>query len=269
MVFVSGMGLKLTEEQRNGLREVSGDVPVMTVMATNPANDINSVPEPLAGRLKEYLDNGGVSNYRNLFLYIRKYVDGKHFRTNEPQPASELVEGLLYSPEDGGREFFSVKGYREWLESQGNRDSDSPRIILTGRMGEPGALSDALEEKGYQVYCVRDFRTLVEGGHVDSIAPAALINMAHGRLGDYAVKYLERADIPYFAPLNVNTLREDWEASPRGMTGGFLSQSIVMPEIDGAIRPYSLFAHVQGKGGIRKVGVMPVQAYTQVLDANQ
>ena len=91
MVFVSGMGLKLTEEQRNGLREVSGDVPVMTVMATNPANDINSVPEPLAGRLKEYLDNGGVSNYRNLFLAVRKYVDRKVFRAPEPGPASEFA----------------------------------------------------------------------------------------------------------------------------------------------------------------------------------
>lgn len=257
MVLVNGMGLKITEEQRSMLVKASLSVPFLTVMSTNPANEITTLDDSISGPVYEYLANGGQSNYRNLFLYIRKYVDGKHFRTNEPQPASELVEGLLYSPKDGGREFFSVKGYREWLESQGNRDSDSPRIILTGRMGEPGALSDALEEKGYQVYCVRDFRTLVEGGHVDSIAPAALINMAHGRLGDYAVKYLERADIPYFAPLNVNTLREDWEASPRGMTGGFLSQSIVMPEIDGAIRPYSLFAHVQGKDGIRKVGVMP------------
>ena len=268
MVFVSGMGLKLTEEQRNGLREVSGDVPVMTVVATNPANDINSVPEPLAGRLKEYLDNGGVSNYRNLFLAVRKYVDRKVFRAPEPEPASEFAEGLLFDPSAGGREYCSVKEYGKWLASRGGREVKSGNIVLTGRMGEPAALAEALEDRGYSVWCVRDFRALVENGHIDSIAPVALVNMAHGRLGDYASDYLKKADIPYFAPLNVNVSRQEWESDSRGMYGGFLSQSIVMPETDGAVRPFALFAHVQGKDGLMQVEAMPerLEDFAEAVD---
>ena len=34
----------------------------------------------------------------------------------------------------------------------------------------------------------------------------------------------------------------EWEKDPMGMAGGFMSQSIVTPEIDGAIRPFALFA---------------------------
>ena len=73
--------------------------------------------------------------------------------------------------------------------------------------------------------------------HIDSVKPSAVINMAHGRMGDYIVNYLSERNIPLFAPLNVNRLVREWENDPMGMNGGFLSQSVVTPEIDGAIRP--------------------------------
>lgn len=53
------------------------------------------------------------------------------------------------------------------------------------------------------------------------------------------VEYLKEHNIPLFAPLTINSLVEDWENDPMGMSGGFLSQSVVTPEIDGAIRPGS------------------------------
>lgn len=64
--------------------------------------------------------------------------------------------------------------------------------------------------------------------------------MAHGRMGDYIVDYLAKQNIPLFSPLNVNRLVEEWESDKMGMNGGFMSQSIVTPEIDGAIRPFAL-----------------------------
>lgn len=42
-----------------------------------------------------------------------------------------------------------------------------------------------------------------------------------------------------------------------GMSGGFLSQSVVMPEIDGAIRPYALFGHHLDKEGLQRVYAIP------------
>ncbi len=268
MVLVSGMGLKLTGEQRTELADISEKVPVLTVMATDPANNINSLDSERDSLVRTYLDNGGAGNYGNLFLYIRKEIDRKRFRSPEPGAATAFAEGLLYDPTAGGKEYFSVREYEDWLASRGGCDRSAGNIVLTGRMGEPAALAEAFGKKGYNVYCVRDFRTLVENGHIDSIAPVALVNMAHGRLGDYAVEYLERADIPYFAPLNVNVTETGWRSDPRGMTGGFLSQSVVMPEIDGAIRPFALFAHVQGEDGLRRVEAMPdrLDDFTETVD---
>ena len=71
--------------------------------------------------------------------------------------------------------------------------------------------------------------------------------MAHGRMGDYIVDYLAQQNIPLFTPLNVNRLVEEWENDKMGMSGGFLSQSVVTPEIDGAIRPFALFGHYRMK----------------------
>ena len=70
---------------------------------------------------------------------------------------------------------------------------------------------------------------------------------AHGRLGDAVVDYLTQANIPLFSPLNVSRPVEDWEQDKMGMSGGFLSQSVVTPEIDGALRPFALFAHYKGE----------------------
>ena len=62
-------------------------------------------------------------------------------------------------------------------------------------------------------------------------------------MGDAVTRWLEAAGIPLFAPVNANRDYDEWMADKMGMSGGFLSQSIVTPEIDGAIRPFTLFAH--------------------------
>ncbi|MDE6263886.1 MAG: cobaltochelatase subunit CobN, partial [Paramuribaculum sp.] len=42
-----------------------------------------------------------------------------------------------------------------------------------------------------------------------------------------------------------------------GMNGGFLSQSVVTPEIDGAIRPWALFAQYEGEDGVPEIKAIP------------
>lgn len=61
------------------------------------------------------------------------------------------------------------------------------------------------------------------------------------------VDYLKAKNILLFAPLTINSLVDEWEKDPMGMAGGFMSQSIVTPEIDGAIRPSALFAQYEMK----------------------
>ena len=136
------------------------------------------------------------------------------------------------------------------------------KIVVTGQMADATGLIDTLERVGYNVYPVLSLRRLLD--FVREISPDAIINMAHGRLGDEVVKYLEERNILLFAPLTVNSLVKEWEQDPMGMSGGFMSQSIVTPEIDGAIRTSALFAQYEDKEGLRHSFAVPSRLKTYV-----
>ena len=274
ILLINGMGLRITEEQRAEIqRAAERGLPVLSTMVTNPANDINTVDSVLAPQLRAYLSNGGPANYRNMLSFIRRNIDGKRFRAPEPAPAEEYTVENIYHPaltEKGGGEdgFRSIAAYNSYLRSNGLWKEDSPRIIVTGQMGDPTDLIASLEAAGNVVYPVRSTRPMLDNGQLDSIAPSAVINMAHGRLGDETVEFLRKYNIPLFSPLNVNTLVSDWEPDEMGMVGGFLSQSVVTPEIDGAIRPFVLFGHYEDGDGLQRLEAIPerLEEFTETVN---
>ena len=263
MLLVNGMGLRITEEQREEIRQAAGrGLAVFTTMATDPSNDICSVDSTLASDLHAYLSNGGPANFRNMLLYIRHAIDGKKVYAPEPAPAEEYTVENIYHPSPGDTEgeelgFSSIAAYGQWMQDNGLWKEDAPRIIVTGQMGDPVELIASLEAAGNVVYPIRSVLPSLRSGQLDSIAPSAVINLAHGRLGDEMVEFLERHNIPMFSPLNANTLVSDWEADDMGMSGGFLSQSVATPEIDGAIRPSVLFGHYESGDGLRYLKAIP------------
>lgn len=263
MVLVNGMGLRITAEQRAELEKAAENgTPIITTMATNPANEIISVDSATVATIKGYLNGGGRRNYRNMLTYIRRSVDGKTIGSDEPAAPVKREQKLLYhidptAPDDEEMDFGSVAAYQTFLKRHNLLQEDAPAIIITGQMGEPTELITRLEQTGNAVYPVHNIQKLIQGNHIDSIRPAAVINMAHGRIGDVMVDYLTRQNIPLFSPLNVNRLVEEWEADKMGMNGGFMSQSIVMPEIDGAVRPYVLFGHRLDEDGLQQAFAIP------------
>ena len=263
VVLMNGMGLRITADERAALqRAADRGLTVITTMATNPANEIVSADSVTLAAVKGYLNGGGRRNYRNLLAYLRRTVDGKRFDTDEPEPpvVRELKQFYHADPSDPEAEeldFDSVEAYEAFLAKHGLLKPDAPRVIVTGQMGEPAELVARLEETGNVVYSLRSLPAAIHNGQADSIRPSAVINMAHGRLGDAVVAYLTRRDIPLFAPLNVNRLVGEWEADRMGMSGGFLSQSVVMPEIDGAIRSQVLFGHRLDGEGLQQVHAIP------------
>ena len=263
VVLMNGMGLRITAEQRAALqRAADRGLTVITTMATNPANEIISADSATLAAVKGYLSGGGRKNYRNLLVTLRRTVDGKRFDTEEPEPPVERELKQFYhaDPSDSEAEeldFDSVEAYEAFLARHGRLKADAPRVIVTGQMGEPAELIARLEETGNAVYPLRNLSAAIQSGQADSIRPSAVINMAHGRLGDAVVEYLSRQNIPLFAPLNVNRLVDEWEADRMGMNGGFLSQSVVMPEIDGAIRSQVLFGHRLDGEGLLQVHAIP------------
>lgn len=270
MVMINGMGLRLTAEQRQQVEEIAMHHPLLTTAATDPQNYIVSLDSAVADSLVHYLNNGGRHNYRNMLLFIRRIVDGKHAFCDEPQPVVSPQRYRLYHPnlthpdeeEDG---FVSVKDYEEYLQQAGILSNDKPHIVITGQMGDPTDLISALEDSGMMVYPVHAMQPFVLSGQIDSVQPAAIINMAHGRLGDYMTAWLTAHNVPLFTTVYIPQLTEDWLADPMGMSGGFLSQSIVTPEIDGAIRPYTLFAHRISKEGIQEIYTIPERLHDFVL----
>lgn len=262
MIIVNGMGLRIDENQRKLLEEASYKVPTLTHAATNPANNIVSVDNFDADYLMQYIENGGKKNYQSMLAYIRKFIDGKKFMAPEPERVNERPDYLLthFDPKDEkGDElgFNSIREYNSFLAKNGLYKEGAPTIMLTGFMGAAPDMEKAFEKKGFMVYRINKLQSFIAGHHADSIQANAVVNMAHGRLGDYFVEFLKQKNIPLFSPLNINRLTTDWENDKQGMNGGFMSQSIVTPEIDGAIRPYVVFGQRINKEGLQEVYGIP------------
>lgn len=262
MIIVNGMGLRIDENQRKQLEEASYKVPTLTHAATNPANNIVSVDNFDADYLMQYIENGSKKNYHSMLAYIRKFIDGKKFMAPEPERVDERPDYLLthFDPKDEkGDElgFNSIREYNAFLAKNGLYKEGAPTILLTGFMGAAPDMEKAFEKKGFMVYRINQLQSFIAGQHADSIQANAVVNMAHGRLGDYFVEFLKQKNIPLFSPLNINRLTTDWENDKQGMNGGFMSQSIVTPEIDGAIRPYVVFGQRINKEGLQDVYGIP------------
>lgn len=267
MVLVNGMGLRISDEQREAIEMASlTGTPVLTTMATNPDNLIIAVDSVQQDTLTKYLMSGGRKNYHSMLSYIRKDIDRKIIFTGKAESVVPRPEGMLYhyNTEDRNGEnlfFKSVGEYESFLKKHGMMKSGSKRIVISGQMGDATDLTAALEKRGYLVYPTTDIKSFIEACNLKF---AAMINMAHGRLGDSVVDWLTEQNIPLFSPLNVNMLTDEWLDDKQGMQGGFLSQSVIMPEIDGVIRTYALFAHRENSEGIREVYTMPDRLETFV-----
>ena len=263
MVFVNGMGLRITEEQRESLSKAAeSGTPVITTAATNPDNYIVSTDSVDTEFIKQYLQGGGRANYRSMLNYVRKYIDGKKLFIGELTDPKQAPSGMFYhqdpkNPDNEMLYFDSLSEYRKFLQENNLLKDNSPNIILTGQMGVPDELIAELEATGNVVYPISNIQQAIKNGITDSISPSAMINMAHGRMGDAVVEYLKTKNIPLFSPLNVNRDYGEWMEDKMGMNGGFMSQSVVTPEIDGAIRPWTLFAQFEGSDGVPVIKAIP------------
>ena len=271
MVFINGMGLRIVEEQRQQIQQAADKgIPVYTSMATNPANNICNLDSVQQNLIRGYLTNGGKTNYRNMLNYIRKAIDGKISSIPEVEDPAERLSDMLYhagltNPDDE-LEFLTVADYEKFMKDNRLYKEGARKIMITGQMADATGLIEALEKEGYNVYPVQSMTKFMS--FIDEVQPDAIINMAHGRMGDKMVDYLKAKNILLFAPLTINSLVDEWEKDPMGMAGGFMSQSIVTPEIDGAIRPFALFAQYEDEEGLRHSYAVPERLKTFVSTIN-
>lgn len=266
MVLISGMGMRIVEEQRELIQKAANKgVPMYTMMATNPANNICNLDSIQKEQIAAYITNGGKTNYKNMLNYIRKEIDRKKYGVKDFQEPIERANDVIYHADasiEDEKEFSDIDSYEAYLKEKGLYKDNAPKIVVTGQMADQTELIAALEEKGYNVYPIRALSKMLY--FLNTIKPEAVVNLAHGRMGDHIVKFLKENNVLLFDPLTINSLTEEWEEHPMGMNGGFLSQSVAMPEIDGAVLTYAVFAQYEDKEGLRHSYAVPERLETFV-----
>lgn len=262
MIFLNGMGLRIVEEQREMLKKLAEKgVPIYTSSATNPENDICNLDTAMVSKVRSYLSNGGKKNYRSLLNLVRKEIDRKIVSVHDPEPPVERARDIIYHPSlekrdsEDDLEFHSIAEYESWLKDNKRWHEGGKKILLTGQMADPSDLILALEEAGMNVYPISSRSKFYE--YLNDVSPDLVINLPHGRMGDKMVDWLKQHNVPLLIPLTVHSLVEDWQKDVKGMFGGMLSQSVSMPEIDGGVRSYAVFAQYNDEEGWRHSFAVP------------
>ena len=111
-----GMGLKWTDEDRTLIKQLGEErgLKYLAYMTTTPENNISNLDSLQQETLVSYLANGGTSNYRSGFNYIRKEVLGKSLRTGTIEEPIEYGYDLLFTDEDPDLAFDSVESFQKF-----------------------------------------------------------------------------------------------------------------------------------------------------------
>lgn len=277
-VLAFGMGLNVTADQREQLKSAADKgTPVMVYAATNPDNNICNIDSIHKENISAYLKNGNKKNYKNLAHYIRQNLDHKSFFIT---PADSVVENAsdVFYHLDEEVAFTKIEDFENYLKSNHFYKEGAPRVAIVGGLNDPfggnkenvDSLIVSLLDLGLNVYPISSMMKRME--LLKQFQPDAVIYYAHGRMamgqGDAAVEWLKARNIPIFVPLTILDTEEAWSNDAMGMFGGFMSQSIVMPELDGGIYPYVLNVEEIDKDGLFLFKAIPnrLKNFTSIVN---
>lgn len=272
-----GMGMRASAEQRAQLQATADKgVPLLIYAPTNPDNNISSLDSIQQKNISDYLKNGNKKNYQSMARYIRQSIDKKSFFVIPHDSVVETAENVLYHLDEDVT-FETVAEYESYLKKNNFYKEGAPRIAMVGGLNDPfsgnrdniDSLIVSFQNAGMNIYPVVSAMKRLD--FLKEINPDAVLYFAHGRLamgqGDAAVDWLKSKNIPVFSPLSILQTTEDWMNDPMGMYGGFMSQSIVMPELDGAIYPYVVSSQEIDKDGVYIFRTIPdrLKNFTQIV----
>ncbi|MDR0368732.1 MAG: cobaltochelatase subunit CobN, partial [Bacteroidales bacterium] len=276
-VFIFGMGIRMTDDHRAVLEDIKNKgIPVYSTAVTDPVNNISTLDSIQEKQVAAYIGNGGKKNYCNLFNYVRKDIIGKKLFNKEVDKPVEVSSNVLFHLEEETA-FSTVEEFEAYYRKNAYYKEGSPKVaIICGMTGpfdaDKGYLDSliiSLEKHNLNVYPLSSVVNRFE--FLEQINPDAVIYLPHGRLlmgqAEEGVRWLEERDIPLFCPLTLHVTSDEWAESKQGMIGGFLSQSVVQPELDGGILPFALFAQETDKEGLYSFQPIPrrLQQFTNTV----
>lgn len=276
-ILTWAMGLKISEEQRSKFVEISKKVPTHFFVVTSPENKISSLDSLHTAKVTEYLESGNKKNYQSLGRYIRQAIDEKKLFVTAPEPATISKQDVLFHLGED-IDFEKVSDLEQYLKNKNIYREKAPKVALLSGIHSPFGgdrtyidnVIRSLENTGLNVYPIASMNKRLE--FLQEINPDAVIYFPHGRVmmgaGDPVVAYLKKQNIPIFAPISIIQLEEDWLKDKMGMFGGFMGQTIIMPELDGAIYPYVIIAQEKNKEGMYVFKTIPdrLKKFTQLVN---
>lgn len=278
LVLGFGMGLSISAEQREIIQNTADKgTPIYIYAATSPENNICNLDSIQREGVSSYLSNGNKKNYRNLARYVRQHIDKKTLFVTPADSVVESASNVLYHL-DENISFDTVEEYEQYLKQNNFYKEGGAKVAIVGGLNDPfsgnrqniDSMIAVFQRSGMNVYPVASAMKRLD--FLRKIQPDAVVYYAHGRLAmgqaDAAVEWLKQKNIPIFSPLTILQTKEDWMKDPMGMFGGFMSQSVVMPELDGAIYPYVVNAQEIDRDGLYLFKAIPdrLNSFTKIIN---
>jgi len=264
VVLIRAMGLNLDEDQAANLeRAKQCGTQIIMVSATNElSRQQNTLGKEQREIVDQYRRHGGVENLVGLLHYLAHEFVGKNI--DVPPVVERPLSGFFHLE---GQLFETLEDYEAFLQKQRpDLSADAPRVALIGSFLKPHNKLDrgpveyiirALENQGVRVYPVFGYRRALS--LLEATKPDLVIAFPHGRIvrGNRALGVFSKLNCPCVSALAIIRDPEEWMADERGMSGGFMSQSITMPELDGVIEPIAITALVPNERNIRVRTLIP------------
>lgn len=274
LTLVFGRGLRLDATQLQALRTAAAKgTNIVVEGANNPEFDLTTLQGDALAAVTGYLQHGSHENYRSLYAYARRHLDGKTLFADTPAPAVPLPRNVLFHLDDA-QTVTTPAQYQAWLQSRPGWQPGRPRLALLTSVPNPfnasrehiDAIIQAFEADGFDVYPIAAAEQRL--AFLRDISPDAVVYLPHGRLapdqGDAVRQWLQERNIPLFAPLTVFSEYAQWRDSQQGDSGQLLTMSVTLPEFDGAIAPMAIAAQFVDEHGLRVFRAIPAQLRTFV-----
>lgn len=269
MLLIFGMGIELPVEQEQKIIEAGKKgTKIYLQSSTNPNLQLTNIEGKQLDYISEYLDNGGQSNFRNMLNYVRRDVDGKRMFTDSIVEPAEIPSDVLFHKGEEAT-FKTVSEFEDYCTENNLHQKERDRVMIITSVPGPfnanrehlNSLIDELQSRELNVYPIAGFRGRLN--FMKEINPSLIVYMPHGRLsmGGGSAKaiedWLRKQNVPVLCPISVMQKYDDWINDRQGMVGGYLSQSVTMPEFDGGTVPYAVFAQYEDENGLLLFRAIP------------
>ena len=257
VLIMGGMGWLPTDAEVANIEKAAARGTAVYVGAATQkrTQDLNNIPEEIRKKFVAYLQAGGAENARNGFKFLARELKGHAVEVADP--VERPSQGYFHLDETL---YETVEEFEASLDAKyPNLPENAPRIVLFGAFIN---VYDALERepvdeivrqlttRGCRVYCMMGMRDRLE--RIEACRPDAAILFPMGRMAgnNEAPPFLERLNIPCFDAIQILEAGADWKTEPVGMSGMYMNQTIVMPELDGVIEPTAVAIMAKNDDGL-------------------